>query len=213
MTQHDQISAYIDGELSAEQEQDFLISLASSDGLRKSFRSELVLKNVIHRDEVLTTPSRSMRGAILATLGIAGATALASESAEAAASAAPAAKATLLKTFFASKMSALVTASVVTASALGGYGLHSIVSEKAAQPVITVPLQKNQTVEPQLAPQVTNSPVTTTQNQSQASAPKRTTTLHKTPVKSKEPANEVPGGTISGSAPAGARPPLMDTPK
>src|SRR5436309_487688 len=100
MTQHDQISAYIDGELNPEQEQDFLISLASSDGLRKSFRSELVLKNVIHRDEVLTTPSRNMRGAVLTTLGIAGATALASESAEAAAvSAAPAVKATLIKTF------------------------------------------------------------------------------------------------------------------
>src|SRR5579872_5033360 len=154
MTQHNQISAYIDGELSAEQEQDFLISLASSDGLRKSFRSELVLKNVIHRDEILTTPSRSMRGAILATLGITGAAALASESAEAATSAVPAAKTTLLKTFFASKMSALVTASVVTASALGGYGIHSIISEKAAQPVITVPLQKNQPVEPQFAPQV-----------------------------------------------------------
>src|SRR5258708_1029799 len=179
MTQHDQISAYIDGELSAEQEQDFLISLASSDGLRKSFRSELVLKNVIHRDEVLTTPARTMRGAILATLGITGTALVASESAEAAVSTLPAAKATLIKTFFASKVSALVTASVVTASALGGYGIHSIISEKAAQPVITVPVQKNQPAETQAAPQVTVPPVMSPQTQSHASAPKRTSPVHK----------------------------------
>src|SRR2546423_13619072 len=94
MTPHDAISAYIDNELSGDDEQNFLISLASSDNLRKSFRSELVLKNVIHQDEVLTTPSRDMRGAVLMTLGIGAATALTSETADAAASAVPAAKAT-----------------------------------------------------------------------------------------------------------------------
>ena len=63
MTNHDQISSFIDNELNHDQEQDFLISLASSEGLRKSFRSELVLKNIIHRDEVLTAPSRDLRPA------------------------------------------------------------------------------------------------------------------------------------------------------
>src|SRR5438132_5800953 len=141
MTQHDQISAYIDGELNPEQEQDFLISLASSDNLRKTFRSELVLKNVIHRDEVLTSPSRNMRGAVLTTLGIGAGATVASESVEAAAMAAPAAKATILHTLFATKIGALVMASVVTASALGGYGIHSVISQQTAPPAITVPIQ------------------------------------------------------------------------
>src|SRR5437870_8070456 len=107
MTQHDQISAYIDGELTPEQEQDFLISLASSDNLRKTFRSELVLKNVIHRDEVLTSPSRTMRGAVVTTLGLGAGATVASETAEAAAVAAPVAKAGVLHTLFATKMGAL----------------------------------------------------------------------------------------------------------
>ena len=61
MTQHDQISAFIDNELTHDAEQDFLISLASNDGVRKAFRSELVLKNVIHQDEMLTVPNREVR--------------------------------------------------------------------------------------------------------------------------------------------------------
>jgi negative regulator of sigma E activity len=208
MTQHDQISAYIDGELSPEQEQDFLISLASSDGLRKSFRSELVMKNVIHRDEVLTSPSRKMRGAVLTTLGIAGTAALASESAEAATTVLPAAKATFIKTLFASKMGALVTASVVTASALGGYGLHSIVSERTAPTVITAPIQKSQPVM-QVAPQETTTPVTATENhQSHASAPKRTSALKKNALK--EPAKKEPAATLSGSNDAKTLPPVKD---
>jgi negative regulator of sigma E activity len=208
MTQHDQISAYIDGELSPEQEQDFLISLASSDGLRKSFRSELVMKNVIHRDEVLTSPSRKMRGAVLTTLGITGTAALASESAEAATTVLPAAKATFIKTLFASKMGALVTASVVTASALGGYGLHSIVSERTAPTVITAPIQKSQPAM-QVAPQETTTPVTATENhQSHASAPKRTSTQKNT-VKVKEPI-KAEQTTTSGMSKAKSLPPVKD---
>src|ERR1043165_882207 len=73
MTQDERISAYIDNELTMDQEQEFLISLAASDGLRKSFRSELVLKKVLHRDESVTNPPRKLRGAIFASLGLAAA--------------------------------------------------------------------------------------------------------------------------------------------
>src|SRR3954470_16450821 len=84
MTQDERISAYIDNELSLEQEQEFLISLAASDGLRKSFRSELVLKKVLHRDEAVTNPPRKLRGAVFATLGLAEASELTASNANAA---------------------------------------------------------------------------------------------------------------------------------
>src|ERR1700733_13528377 len=84
MTHDERISSYIDNELSAEQEQEFLISLAASDGLRRSFRSELVLKNVLHRDAASTDPPRNMRAAVFATLGLSAATGIAADSAKAA---------------------------------------------------------------------------------------------------------------------------------
>ncbi|MFI5264826.1 MAG: hypothetical protein ACHQM6_09950 [Candidatus Kapaibacterium sp.] len=214
MTQHDQISAFIDNELTGEQEQDFLISLASSDGLRKSFRSELVLKNVIHRDEVLTTPSRKMRGAVLTTLGIGGATALASETADAAATAVPAAKSIFVKTLFASKLNAIITASMVTASALGGYGIHTIIAEKSAQNTISAPTHVSQPVINQAAPQIIVPQVSNT-DQSHASAPKRTSAVHHVSAKQTEPANtnSSPASTISEPAGAKSNPPLQDSPK
>ena len=61
MTHHDLISSYIDNELTAVQEQEFLISLAANDNLRSSFRTELTLKNIVHRDESLITPPRSAK--------------------------------------------------------------------------------------------------------------------------------------------------------
>ncbi|HYM36679.1 MAG TPA: hypothetical protein VET48_14865 [Steroidobacteraceae bacterium] len=152
MTNHDQISSFIDNELGHEQEQDFLISLASSEGLRRSFRSELVLKNIIHRDEVLTSPSRDLRPAVLGTIGIVGATLAASETADAATTAAIA-KTSVLKTLFATKIGALVTASVVTVSALGGYAVRSVVVPDA-QPAKTV-LQQHINPITQPAPQTT----------------------------------------------------------
>ena len=70
MTHDDRISSYIDNEFSAEQEQEFLISLAASEGLRKSFRSELVLKKVLHHDEAAMNPPRKLGGAVFASLGL-----------------------------------------------------------------------------------------------------------------------------------------------
>ena len=213
MTPHDQISAYIDNELSGEQEQNFLISLASSDGLRKSFRSELVLKNVIHRDEVLTTPSRDMRGAVLTTLGIAGVSALAGETADAA-TAVSATKATFMKTMFASKLNALVTASMVTASALGGYAVHSVIAEKPAPKVISSPVMHNsQPVQIQTTPSEVASPPQNVTDMSHESAPKKTAVIHKNI--SKEPASvkTEPTGTITGTAGASMEKPDLSKSK
>jgi negative regulator of sigma E activity len=212
MTPHDQISAYIDNELGAEQEQDFLISLASSDGLRKSFRSELVLKNVIHQDEVLTTPSRDMRGAVLTTLGIAGVSALASETADAAAIVSGA-KATFVKTMFASKLNALVTASMVTASALGGYAVHTIIAEKPATHMVTAPVIRN--TQPAItAPAQVASPVmNTATDMSHESAPKMTAAKHKSVPKVTEPSKtETTTGTTPGIGAANVNP-IIETPK
>src|ERR1035437_9495282 len=113
MTHDERISAYIDNELSTEQEQEFLISLAASDGLRKSFRSELVLKNVMHRDDASVNPPHTLRRSVFAALGLAGADMVASEHAHAASQAgstAPRVAAHALKALFASKMSTLITA-------------------------------------------------------------------------------------------------------
>jgi hypothetical protein len=211
MTPHDQISAYIDNELAAEQEQDFLISLASSDGLRKSFRSELVLKNVIHQDEVLTTPSRDMRGAVLTTLGIAGVSALASETADAA-TAVSATKATFVKTMFASKLNVLVTASMVTASALGGYAARTIIAEKPATHTVTTPVIRN--TQPAItAPVPVASPVDNTRADiSHESAPKMTVAKHKSALKIAEPKTESTTSTTSGIGAAGVKPDIQ-TPK
>lgn len=134
MTQHDKISAYIDNELSHEAEQDFLISLASNDGVRKAFRSELVMKNVIHQDELATLPNRDLRGAILATVGVAGASVVTAEaSAASAVTAQPAVSG--LKMLFASKLNVFITAGIVTLSAAGGYVTNTIVHSKTDVPV------------------------------------------------------------------------------
>lgn len=134
MTQHDRISSYIDNELNGEQEQDFLISLASSDTLRKSFRSELVLKNVIHRDDVLTEPSRDLRPAILGVVGIGAALATA-ETADAATIGSAAAKSSGLKALFATKLNTIITTSLITVSALGGYAVRTVMVTDAPAPV------------------------------------------------------------------------------
>ncbi len=212
MTPHDQISAYIDNELGMDQEQDFLISLASNDGLRKSFRSELVLKNVIHQDEVLTTPSRDMRGAVLATLGIVGASALAAETADAA-TAVSATKGAFLKTMFASKLNALVTASMVTASALGGYAVHTIIAEKPATHQSLSPIIRN-TQPVNTTPTEVASPVTTPiTDLSHESAPKMIA-KHKAATKvSVMPAATQPNGTTSGIGVGQSKPPIMENPK
>src|SRR6266545_3399134 len=108
MTHDERISSYIDNELSPEQEQEFLISLAASDGLRKSFRSELVMKNVMHRTEPM--PPRRMRGAVFAAVGIGAASTIATEQATAAVSKSTA---STIKSLFATKIGTIVTASVI----------------------------------------------------------------------------------------------------
>ncbi|MEI8134516.1 MAG: hypothetical protein WCH46_05475 [bacterium] len=209
MTQHDQISSYIDNELSPEQEQDFLISLASSDGLRKSFRSELILKNVIHRDEVLTTPSRNMRSAVLTTLGITGVAALASETADAA-SVAPVAKATILKTMFASKVGALVTASMVTVSVLSGYGIHSLTAIQPTQKTELAPSQH--IVQPTTSPVVSTPASVSEVPQTQVVATKQSTpTHHKVTLKAIQPPSS--GTTQGGINQIGVKLPKTDDPK
>lgn len=133
MTQHDKISAYIDNELSHEAEQDFLISLASNDGVRKAFRSELVMKSVIHQDELATLPGRDLRGAILATIGVGTASAVAGEANAATVAAKPAI--TGLKALFATKLNALITAGIVTVSAVGGYVTNTIIHSSTHAPI------------------------------------------------------------------------------
>ncbi len=126
MTHDDRISSYIDNEFTAEQEQEFLISLAASEGLRKSFRSELVLKKVLHRDEASTAPPRRLRAAVFATLGLSAA-GLTANKANAAQPIAAASRG-LIKALFATKMSTLATVAGLSISAIAGYGVRSVVS-------------------------------------------------------------------------------------
>lgn len=144
MTHDERISSYIDNELSLEQEQEFLISLAASDGLRKSFRSELVLKNVMHRDDASVNPPHTLRRSVFAALGLAGADMIASEHAHAASQSAPHA----LKALFASKMSTLIVAGGIGVSAMAGYGLHSVVNSPASVSQHPVTVQTAPTVAP-----------------------------------------------------------------
>ena len=136
MTHDDRISSYIDNEFSAEQEQEFLISLAASEGLRKSFRSELVLKKVLHHDEAAMNPPRKLRGAVFASLGL-GAAGLSVNKANATQSVASHG---ILQTLFATKMSTLITVAGLSISALAGYGVHSVVNPAVplVQPVSRV---------------------------------------------------------------------------
>ncbi len=161
MTPDERISAYIDNELTSDQEQEFLISLAASNGLRKAFRSELVLKNVLHRDESVTNPPRGLRTAVFASLGLGAATALAdrADAAEASSSTSstPAPMHSLVKTLFATKINAFITAATLSISALVGYGVHSLTSAPQAEPV---PSHVVRTLAPtqNIAPQVTATP-------------------------------------------------------
>ncbi len=127
MTHDERISSYIDNEFSAEQEQEFLISLAASEGLRRSFRSELVMKKVLHHDEAAMNPPRKLRGAVFASLGLAGA-GLGVNKANATQSASRSA----FKAIFATKINTLVTVAGLSLSALAGYGVRSIESSDIA---------------------------------------------------------------------------------
>ncbi len=150
MTHDERISSYIDNELTVEQEQEFLISLAASDGLRKSFRSELVLKKVLHHDEAVMNPPRKLRGAVFATLGLAAATATASK----ASAAQSATGRTFVRSLFATKLSMLLTAAGLSLSALAGYGVHSIVAppSEASPAIVRVVNPTPATPTPSMAP-------------------------------------------------------------
>ncbi|HEY3876224.1 MAG TPA: hypothetical protein VGM92_12165 [Candidatus Kapabacteria bacterium] len=127
MTHDERISAYIDNELNGDQEQEFLISLAASEGLRKSFRSELVLKNMLHRDEAGTNPPRRLRGAVFTALGLGMASAIGATKASAAESQPVAAVSRgLVHSLFATKVSTALTLALLTSSALVGYGVRTV---------------------------------------------------------------------------------------
>jgi hypothetical protein len=100
------------------------------------------MKNVIHQDELKTLPNRELRGAILGAVGIGGA-ALAGSEAQAA-TVAPAAS-TGLKALFATKLNALITASIVTVSAVGGYVTSTVVHNNSS---VTPPAPAVQTAVP-----------------------------------------------------------------
>ena len=173
MTYHDKISAFIDNELTHDAEQDFLISLASNESVRRAFRSELVMKNVIHQDELATQPKRDLRGMLLGTLGIGTATAVAEEAS--AATAVP----SLWSSVVASKINALFVAGIVTVSALTGYVTHEVLNP-ATPEVIT-----RTVVQPAEAPReidqspVVTAPVENAQTSAITEAPRKASTAKK----------------------------------
>lgn len=154
MTHQDQISSYFDGGLSMEQEQEFLISLAASEGLRKTFRSDLVLQGLVHQDELRIAPPREMRAAVFAAIGLGlGATALTSSRAEAAGSAttapkspapAPTTPMTFIRGLVGTKVNAIITAGGVFLSGLAGYAVHDMVSHPATPVTVTTPISVSQ---------------------------------------------------------------------
>ena len=215
MTQDERISAYIDNELSAEQEQEFLISLAASNGLRKSFRSELVLKNVLHRDGAVTNPPGNMRSAVFAALGLGMATGVSTKAD--AAQKANSASQSLLKTFFATKISTLVTAAGISVSALAGYGVHSVLTAgnpSQVENVRTPPTQRHAAPVYQSAPtEASNQTVSEAQpsvakpNLHQGTSDRIAAGSQRTASKVNgrviTPANSSEGGAVNGAAGSG----------
>jgi negative regulator of sigma E activity len=162
MTNDERISAYIDNELTADQEQELLISLAASDTLRKSFRSELVLKKVLRADERAVNPPRHLRTAVFAAIGLGAAVAATAEaeaatvpSAAASADAGSAPTHGLLKTLFASKVNALLTAGGLTVAGLAGYGVHTLTVPAPAPHEVVIPATTSTSAPVTLAPAVT----------------------------------------------------------
>lgn len=180
MTYHDKISAFVDNELTHDAEQDFLISLASNESVRRAFRSELVMKNVIHQDELATQPKRDMRGVLLGSLGIGTATAVAEE-----ASAATAAVPSLWQSVVASKINALFVAALVTVSAATGYVTHEVLNP-ATPEVIT-----RMVVQPAEAPrEIDQSPIVTAPMNTEQSAVATDAPKLKATKKAAKPINE-----------------------
>ena len=213
MTHDERISSYIDNELSPEQEQEFLISLAASDGLRKSFRSELVMKNVMHKSEA--NPPRRMRGAVFAAVGIGAASTIATEHA---ATAASKSTASAIKSLFATKVGALVTAGAIGTSALVGYGVRTA-TEPAQQPAkvvmhsVPAPVKSEATQNTEEAPALTSSSQVSDRHQPAVSA-----TVGATHAKSKVNANVAktdagPVNRVAGGGPVSMESPTVDSNK
>lgn len=186
-TYHDKISAFIDNEMSHDAEQDFLISLASNDGVRRAFRSELVMKNVIHQDEIATQPRRDLRAVLLGTLGV-GTTAAVTQQAAASG---------VLQSLFASKVGALVVAGLVTVSAAGGYVAHSIISPSEPSVITRTIIQPTSEAPRQVEPApIVSEPVTQAVTKAPAKAAK---TTKRKPVVTSEPAAAEPATSGTGS--------------
>jgi hypothetical protein len=174
MTHHDLISSYIDNELTTAQEQEFLISLAANDNLRSSFRTELTLKNIVHRDESLITPPRALRASVFAAVGLSAAAApevaqaatqAVAPSTQASTSTVASQSSTFFKTLFATKMNALFTTLSLSVATLVGFVGHDVIVE---EPAATQTVQTNNTT-PAASPVV--EPVQTTQTEVVAEKP------------------------------------------
>lgn len=243
MTHHDLISSYIDNELTAAQEQEFLISLAANDNLRSSFRTELTLKNIVHRDESLITPPRALRASVFAAVGLTAglaADAAAPEAASAApASAAPAPaqltstssvatqSSSFFKTLFATKMNALFTTLSLSVATLVGFVGHDvIVGEHAAQPTVqtksTAPSTTRVAEPAQTSETVAEKPVAnSTTNAAKSSGSRIATRITKKPVTSTSNASEptpqtdavTDPSTTSGTGEVDVQPPVLKTPQ
>jgi hypothetical protein len=115
MDYQDKISSYIENELTAEGEQEFLISLAASETLRRSFRSELVMKNILRQDDHMTSPPSEMRSNVFTAIGLTTA-ASASDSTPMA-----------VRGFFASKFQTFISAVALVGSITLGYVVHGVI--------------------------------------------------------------------------------------
>jgi len=164
MNQQDTISSYIDNELSAEAEQEFLISLAASESLRRSFRSELTMKNILREDDRTVNPPRSMRNAVFSAVGL---------------SAAPAAgggASVASRGLFATKLQTLVSALALAGSMTVGYVAHDMLrpsSEVHSQPAVTTTVPGSTTLTPPTSAQPSTTNPTTTQSQTATTQPVR----------------------------------------
>jgi hypothetical protein len=184
MTYHEKISAYIDNELSHDAEQDFLISLASNESVRRAFRSELIMKNVIHQDELATQPKRDLRGVLLGTLGI-GTAAAVTEEAAAATSAVP----SFWQSVVASKINAVFVAGIVTVSAVTGYVTHEVLNPATPEVItrtVVQPAEAPREIDP--SPVVT-APENTEQTPAVTEAPRKVKAAKKAAQPTETPTN------------------------
>ena len=104
---------------------------------------------------------------------------------------------------------------MVTASALGGYAVHTIIADKPAPAVISAPVMQNtQPANTIATPSKDASTVTNVADQSLESAPKKNT-AHKsvTGNTSSVKTDKESTGTISGTGGATAKPPIFEKSK